>query len=457
VYRGWWIVLTAFLTQFASSGASGWVFGVLLLSMQEDLDTTRSAIVGVLVFERLVGGLAGALLGPYVDRHGTRVLTTLSAVVAGLCLFGLAAVQEAWQPYVLWAIFGLTLPGLSTVAPVAAISSWFVRQRTRAIVTYTFGGAMAGLVLAPVMAVIADVSGWRTVWLVMGAVFLAIAPLAWATIRRTPEDVGLLPDGEDVRDESQGYTRGHTPEGGYTQRGGLTQERTGTQEGSRTQEGIGRPSGYAGGAEEDSDWTVGEALRSRAFWLLTAGFTLTMLPASSIYIHMTSYVQNKGYSLEEGAAAVSVYGLAAVFGRLVWGFVVGRLGLHRSLVAWAVLYGVSIWLYALPGAIWAIYATTVLLGIAVAGSLQFRAQAFPDYFGRNIVGSLIGYSSGVATLAGAAAPLLVAFAFDRTGEYTGIFLVFGACCMAAGVGFVFSTPRRVGTPPPAPSLPAERG
>jgi len=418
LYRGWWIVLTAFLTQFASSGASGWVFGVLLLSMQEDLDTSRSAIVGVLVFERLVGGLAGALLGPYVDRHGTRLLTTVSAVVAGLCLFGLAAVQAAWQPYVLWAIFGLTLPGLSTVAPVAAISSWFVRQRTRAIVTYTFGGAMAGLVLAPVMAVIAAAFDWRTVWVVMGAVFLAIAPLAWTAIRKTPEEVGLLPDGMSAGEASPAE-------------------------------------GLNISAEDGSDWTVGEALRSRAFWLLTAGFTLTMLPASSIYIHMTSYVQSKGYSLEEGAAAVSVYGLAAVFGRLVWGFVVGRLGLQRSLVVWAVLYGVSICLYALPGAIWAIYATTVLLGIAVAGSLQFRAQAFPDYFGRNIVGSLIGYSSAVGTLAGAAAPLLVAFAFDRTGEYMSIFLVFGACCMAAGVGFVFSAPRR--SPPPAPSRLAERG
>jgi MFS family permease len=167
-----------------------------------------------------------------------------------------------------------------------------------------------------------------------------------------------------------------------------------------------------------------------------------MLPASSIYIHMTSYVQSKGYSLEEGAAAVSVYGLAAVMGRVVWGFVVGRTGLQKALVAWAVLYGVSICLYALPASILLIYATTILLGIAVAGSLQFRAQAFPDYFGRNIVGSLIGYSSAVTTLAAAAAPLLVAFAFDQTGEYTGIMLVFGASCMLAGVGFVFSSPKR---------------
>ncbi|HEX5140878.1 MAG TPA: MFS transporter, partial [Dehalococcoidia bacterium] len=147
-------------------------------------------------------------------------------------------------------------------------------------------------------------------------------------------------------------------------------------------------------------------------------------------------------SLAEGAAAVSIYGFAAVLGRFFWGFIVERTGLHKSLVGWAFLYGASIFLYALPASILAIYATTILLGVAVAGSLQFRAQAFPDYFGRQIVGSLIGYSSAVATPAAAFAPLLVAFAFDSTGEYTSIYMFFAVCCVAAGLGFIASTPRR---------------
>jgi sugar phosphate permease len=311
-----------------------------------------------------------------------------------------------WQPYVLWAIFGLTLPGLSTVAPVAAISTWFVRKRTRAIVTYTFGGAVAGLVLAPVMAVVANELGWRYVWAIMGCLFWIIAPLAWTVIRHTPEEVGLRPDGAvagaalDVSDAG------------------------------RDESGV-------------DGWTLQEALRSKSFWLLTAGFTLTMLPASSIFIHMTSYVQSRGYSIEEGAAAVSIYGFGAVMGRFVWGAMVGWVGLHRSLVAWALMYGVSIILYALPAALPAIYASTIFLGVAVSGSLQFRAQTFPDYFGRKIVGALIGYSSAIATLAAAAAPLMVAFAFDASGDYSGIFIVFGVCCLAASLGFMLSTPRRL--------------
>jgi nitrate/nitrite transporter NarK len=104
------------------------------------------------------------------------------------------------------------------------------------------------------------------------------------------------------------------------------------------------------------------------------------------------------------------------------------------------MYGASITVYALPNTLPGIYAATIFLGIAVAGSLQFRAQTFPDYFGRHIVGTLVGYSSAVGTLAAALAPLLVAFAFDLTGSYTAIFMAFGVCCIVASAGFALARP-----------------
>ena len=414
-YRGWWIVVTAFLTQFNATGASGWVFGVLIIPMQEDVGWSRSAIVGVLTVERLVGGAFGVWLGPVVDRHGTRVLITASALLAGSCLVALSLVDAAWQPYVIWAVFGLTLPGLSTLAPVAVVSAWFVRRRAQAIMLYTFGGATAGLVLAPAMAAVAEEWGWRAVWLVMGCMSWAVAPVAWLSIRRRPKDVGLSPDGDvPLTDGAReaGTTAYPRPEGRRIDVDGFA----------------------------EPEWTAGEVVRSSSFWLLTAGFALTMLPASSIFIHMAAYVQSKGFSLEEGAAAVSVYGFGAVAGRFVWGFAVARSGIRSALVLWGLMYGVSIIVYALPTSLVAIYAATVFLGITVAGSLQFRAQTFPDYFGRHIVGTLVGYSSAVGTVAGAAAPLLVAIAFDLTDSYTAVFVAFGVCCLASSVGFGLARP-----------------
>ena len=253
------------------------------------------------------------------------------------------------------------------------------------------------------MAFVADKFDWRTVWALMGVMFLAIAPLAWAAIRRRPEDLGLPVDGIALT---------------------IPDVHTNTE--------------IALAAESTS--TVSEALHSKTFWLLTLGFTLTMLPASSIFIHMSSYIQSKGFSETDGAAAVSIYGFGAVLGRFIWGYMVVRAGMQRSLVVWAVAYGVTIFLFALPNAIIALYFTTFLLGLTVSGSLQFRAQALPDYFGSHIAGALTGYSSAVGTLAGAVAPLIVAYSYDLSGAYEGIFILFAACCVMAGLAFMFSTP-----------------
>jgi len=248
--------------------------------MQDDLGWSRSTIVGVITVERLVAGAFGVWLGPLVDRHGTRLLVTASAFLAGSCLLALATVDSPWQAYVLWATFGLTLPGLINLGPIVAISNWFIHKRAQAIMLYTFGSATAGLVLAPAMAAVADGLSWRAAWIFMGLMLWAIAPLAWLAIRHRPEDLGLQPDGAGVA-----ASPGSAPV---------------------EQAAFGEPEQY---------WTVRRALRSRSFWLLTIGFMLTMLPGSSIFIHMSAYVQSRGFSVEAGAAAVSFYGLGVLLGR----------------------------------------------------------------------------------------------------------------------------------------------
>ncbi|MGE0688632.1 MAG: MFS transporter [Dehalococcoidia bacterium] len=415
IFRGWWIVFTGYLTQIASGGASGWVFGVLILPMQHDLGWSRSTIVGVLTLEKLVGGACSVWLGPRLDRYGARAVMAGSAALGGALLLLISQVQAPWQSYVLWAFMGLVSPGLMLLGPVVAISNWFVRKRAQAIMFSTLSAATSALLLAPAMAAVADAMSWRTAWLLTGLLMWATIPFSWLAIRRRPEDVGLVPDGSPPPAGTEDAT-----------------ERRVVAEN-----------------EVDEFWTVPMALRSRSFWLLSLGFMLTTLPAGSIYIHMSSFVQSRGFSVEAGAGAVSVYGLGVLAGRFIWGFAVAKAGLHRTLVTYAFLYGLSIFLFTLPHTLFAIYATTVFLGVAIAGAQQLRAQAFPDYFGRRIVGTLLGYATVISTITSASAPLIVAVAYDRTGSFVPTFLVWGACCLLAGTGFFFSKPKR-----PAGSLQA---
>jgi sugar phosphate permease len=301
-------------------------------------------------------------------------------------------------------LFGLAIPGMGTLGPAVAISNWFIRRRAQALMYFTLGSAAAGLVLAPLMSRIAQDVSWRASWVGMGLIFLIVAPMAWAFVRHRPEDLGLKPDGGDsARDDSV------TP---------------------------------ATGAPVEESWTVREALHSRSFWLVAVGFMLTSFPGSSIFIHMSSFVQSKGFSLSEGALAVSFYGAGTLVGRFTWGFLIPRLGVHRSLVTYGFGYGLSILCFVAPQSLPPIYATTVLLGIAISGSQQMNVQAYADYFGRGNLGGIMGYASLMSSITGSAAPLIAAAAFDTTESYSIVFSLWGVFAMVAGACFLFSKPRR---------------
>ena len=117
IYRGWWIVGTGYFAQMAAAGSSGWVFGVLLSPMEEDLGWSRTELVGVLTISSIVAGLLSVWLGPKVDRHGARTLMTVSALLGGTALIFVSMVQELWQYYLCWALFGLATPGFGMLAP----------------------------------------------------------------------------------------------------------------------------------------------------------------------------------------------------------------------------------------------------------------------------------------------------------------------------------------------------
>jgi len=126
VYRGWWIVATGFLAQMPTVGATGWVFGVLILPMQHDLGWSRTEVVGVVTLARLLSGFFAMKLGPLVDQHGARLLMIGSSVLAAASMAGTALIQNPAEYYACWVLFGLSIPGLSTLGPAVAISNWFV-------------------------------------------------------------------------------------------------------------------------------------------------------------------------------------------------------------------------------------------------------------------------------------------------------------------------------------------
>jgi MFS family permease len=386
---------------YIHGAAHSYLFGVLVLPMEKDLGWSRSLLVGALTVSTLTGAAVGIVAGPLIDRHGARVAMTVSAALGGIILLLLSQVDAPWQFYLLLGVgMGATRTGVESLAPRTVIANWFVRRRAAAFTWYSGGRAMFGVTAVAPMAYLVTETSWRAAWALLGTVELfVLVPLAWIIIRRRPEDYGQLPDGDAAPPPQP----------------------------------VGAPPVAL--ASDEHQWTRGEAMRTPTFWMLAMAFVLTGFPAAGIIANMLPYFEDRGLSFTTGSWAFSVFGVGALLGRPVWGYVAGRYGVGAGLTAYGFAYGFSILGFVIAPNMPLLFLAALPLGITTGGAMQLQAQAWPDYFGRGHVGAITGVAILAVTPAMAAGPLVAALAFDLLGSYTVVFTVYGLVTLVSGALF----------------------
>jgi MFS family permease len=383
-FRGWWIVGTSFLALYLNGSATSYLFSIMIVPMEQDLGWSRTTLLGALTVTTLVTAGSGMLLGPIFDRHGARVGMTVSAALSGAFMLTLTQVNSPWQYYIILGIgMGATRSALENVGPRTAIANWFVRRRAAAFAWMTGGRAVFGITAVIPFAILIENTSWRSGWLVIGVLEIAIlAPLAWFVVRRRPEDEGLLPDGDTPRPEAAPVF--------------------------------------------ETEWTRGQAMRTHTFWLLVAGFVFAGFPAAGVIANMLPYLSDEGLSLSTGAFALTLFGFGALLGRPIWGFIASRYGVHAGLTIYAIAYAATIAAFVLASTTPTLFITAFLIGIPTGGAAQLQAQAWPDFFGRRSVGTITGVSILMTTPAMALGPLTAAIAFDLMGSYNVVLSVYSA-------------------------------
>jgi MFS family permease len=281
-------------------------------------------------------------------------------------------------------------------APMVLINTWFIRHRARAITISSAAFGLGGVLVAPVLSVIVQSWGWRWGAAVAGLAFLAIGvPLA-LTIRRSPESMGLLPDGDQPIPPAPGAT--------------------GSEQISNA----------------EGDVTVAEALRSFAFWgsVLAAGIRNGSYHA--IAVHFIPLMVWKGLSQAEAALLLSAYAFLGMTATLVFGWFADKTNKPRlnAFILFAAaggmflpIYASSFWSLFLFTIFFAVVETTFPLGWAVVG----------DLFGRKHYAKIRGYMVLFYTWGGVIGPVIAGAIFDRWQTYEPllwglivVFLVAGA-------------------------------
>jgi cyanate permease len=410
IFYGWIMVAVAGLGGVFTLGTGLWSIGIFVSPMQDELGWSRTAIFGALTVRALVAGALSPFIGPFFDtRNGPRIMSIVTAIILGTSMMAIRWVQEVWQFYLLFGVLG-AVANVSggTVLVESIVPKWFIRKRGRAVAMASMGGAFGPVFPAGIQVAILAF-GWRDAWLALGAFTLAVLlPLAFL-IRTSPEDMGLLPDGDVEPEEQLGAVSSAS-------------------------------SPQAARRVEEVSLTRGEAFRTPSFWMLVVIFSITSLGVQGFIANWLPYFQDIGFSAKTGALALTVYGAFVLPARFLWGFLAERysvrylLMIQHILTAWGVIILLSI------GNIGMLLLFAVFMGLAYGGYIPLQRLIYPIYYGRAHLGAIRGSMRPAITVASAAGPLLIAGLYDIRGSYTLAFTVVMSTWLLAGLMFMFAKP-----------------
>jgi sugar phosphate permease len=120
-----------------------------------------------------------------------------AGLLTGLIVISFSRITSAWQLVALWGLLGfvgLQAGQLYTAVPLA---KWFIRRRARAASLVFLGTPLGVMIWSPTVQWLISTVGWQTTWVIMASTGgTMVALIGLLIIRRQPEDMGLLPDGD---------------------------------------------------------------------------------------------------------------------------------------------------------------------------------------------------------------------------------------------------------------------
>ncbi len=419
-YYGWVIVLVSLISDMIAVGMGPATFGVFLRPMSEALGWTRTSITGAVSLQSFANIVVSPAVGWLLDRHGPRAIMVFGAASSGIAFMLLGNIHELWEFYLLYTFASaLGIHELGGLVTTTAVAKWFIRHRGRAIAVATLGNSIGGLIVAPLAAFLVDSVGWRSAWGVLGFLIVVVTlPPVIIFMRRSPEDMGLLPDGDSPQETRQST-------------------QTTTQSPSSP-------------VAREYQWSLGEALRTRSVWFMILAFNLSSMAVSAVIYHQVAYFTDIGFSVQAASLVLSLNLTCSLVSKLFWGFLSERVEVRLCLIATFLGRAVGMLVLLLGTAPERVYIFAVLYGLLGGAYGTLIPIAWANYYGRSFLGTIRGALTPFSVFSSLAGPLFAAWAFDTLGSYESAFWVFTATLMLAAVAMFFATPPRQ-RPSTAPS------
>ncbi len=392
-FYGWCVVGMAFVANFMSVGTNFYIFNAFMEPLCAHRGWTRTDINLALMIGTFIGFFAQLLYGTLVMRTGPRVLMTVGALLAGAAFMLLGRAQELVTFYAFYVLLFLGNGALGGIVANTAVSNWFVKKRGKAMGTATAGVSLSGAIIPFIALMILQKAGLSMSFMYIGMALLFASPIAWITIRNTPEEHGMLPDGDAALTD-----QGPKP---------------------RSQE-TAKP-----GKKDFTDyfWKPRRLVRTGAFWKTGMGFAFVMMGVVGVMSQLKPRFADIGFSDRTAMAMMCATALLGAMGKYVWGYFCDKVDPRRVVAALIVGNAIGLGLALIKGSTLSMGLFIIVFGFSMGGVMSTFPIIVAHFFGRESFAPVLRFVA-LFLMFQLMGYLIAGRSYDITGSYDSAYMIY---------------------------------
>ena len=399
VHYAWVALAVMFTVTLAGVGVRA-APGVMIAPLQRAFGWDVSTISGAISLNIILLGATGPFLTGLMQVIGLKrtVMLLLAVLMAGT---GLSCFMTAtWQLFLTWGLMVGIGTGACAVGMAAAIANrWFAQRTNFAMGLLTAANAAGQLIFLPLLAMLAENYGWRSVAICVTLAVAAMLPIVALLLPESPARIGLGPYGSTaIEQPGADHAAGSNP--------------------------------FAVAIN-----ALARGSRSLDFWLLCVTFGICGVSTNGlINTHLIAYCADHGIAVVSGASILAAIGVFSLIGSAGSGWMCDRFN-PRVLLFW--YYGLrGLSLVVVPftsfGAVsLSVFAVFYGLDWIATGPATFALTN--EIFGRRDTPVIVSWIFAAHQVGGALAALGAGAVRSFEGSYLLAFVASGLACLLASV------------------------
>jgi MFS family permease len=403
-FYGWWMLFFLWVVYTIPIGFAFYSPAVLYPFMIEEMGWSRGEIMFGSTATMLLFGLTGPLTAWMIGRFGARVTLATGGTIVTIATFLMGLVGHIYSMYLaLSFLVGLGVSFASMIPVQMVVISWFSVRRALAMGLVLGGGAIGGFLAPQIISEAVQAAGgnWRIGWFIIAVASVIGIVVAILAVRNQPADVGQHPDGVasyEVEAAASGSSRA-----------------------ARTY-------------RTPVDWTLRDALKTPALWLLVGAVVCSFFLWQVIVTQGPLHLLDRGfdpamvaffYSLAIGLSIVGRFTIAAV-GDIIEPRFLFAFG------AFCILLGGILFWFVSPDAMWTAYLYPLLAGFGFGVAYICVPTIIGNYWGSTAFAGISGLESPIVLSFQALVAPLAGFLYDLQGSYFTIMVI---SWIAVAIGF----------------------